>query len=165
MTRQLILMRHAKSSWDNPAVSDHARPLNARGRTAAPRMARQLLEHQMLPDMIVASTATRVRETLALMQDYWNKELPVLFEESLYLASREALLAHLRGLHDSWGRVMLVGHNPGLSELASILGRSNLELPTAAIVAYESRESTWGDAVAAKAWNRKATWLPRELAD
>lgn len=165
MKRQIILMRHAKSSWEKPGVSDHDRPLNERGRSTAPFMALQLLEHDLLPTLILASTATRVRETLQLMRDAWTIDVSVQFEKSIYLASRETLLSHIRGLDDSSNRAMILGHNPGLSELATWLGQSYLELPTAAVVVFESDSVSWIDAVATNVWHEKVVWIPREMVD
>lgn len=165
MSRQLILMRHAKSAWDNPGVSDHDRPLNKRGRTAAPLMAQQLREHDLIPDLILASTAVRVRETISLLTETWASEPTIQYESSLYLATRETLLAHVRGVHDAWCRVMLVGHNPGLSELAGWLGQSSLDLPTAAVAVFKYANPSWRQASTDKPWDRTAIWLPREIAD
>ncbi len=165
MTRQLILMRHAKSSWDHPGVADHDRPLNARGRSAAPRMARHLHEHALLPELILASTATRVCETLLLMSEQWPHEVPVRFEKLLYLASRETLAAFARKLPDTYQRVMIVGHNPGLSEFATSLGGARLDLPTAAIAAFESTPATWSGSLATVQWREMGFWTPRDLAD
>ena len=158
-------MRHAKSSWDNPGIVDHDRPLNKRGRLAASRMANQLSEHNLLPDMVLASTATRVRETLQLMSDQWQHAVSVLFEKSLYLASPEIILAHVGNLPAACQRAMIVGHNPGLSELAGALRKSYIDLPTAGVIVFETEKNNWLDAVSAKTWREKAVWLPRELAD
>jgi phosphohistidine phosphatase len=165
MSRQLILMRHAKSAWDNPGVTDHDRTLNKRGRTAAPLMAEHLREHALIPDLIMASTAVRVRETIALLTETWGAEPTIQYESSLYLASRETLLAYVRGLHDAWNKVMFVGHNPGLSELAGWLGQSSLDLPTAAVAVFKYEKPMWRDASTDQAWDQTALWLPRELAD
>lgn len=166
MTRRLIVMRHAKSDWDDPSLPDHDRPLNQRGRRAAPRMAEQMICQNVRPDVIVASTAVRVRETLELMQPkwlvVWGEPIEVLREKSLYLATPETLISNLRGLHDSWSSAMLVGHNPGLSMLVSQFAHEPLELPTAAVAVLDSEAESWPEATVG-VWKLTNLWLPREL--
>jgi phosphohistidine phosphatase len=154
-------MRHAKSSWDDHRLTDHDRPLNDRGRRAAPLIGQKLLDHQFRPDVVLASTATRVRETLAALQSKWSFEPTVFFEKSLYLASRESLLAHVKGLHDSWNEVIVIGHNPGMGDLVSHLSGDFVDMPTAAVAIFESNTESWSDANAV--WQRKHLWYPREL--
>jgi phosphohistidine phosphatase len=165
MTRRLIIMRHAKSDWGNHKLPDHDRPLNERGRRIAPLMGRHLLLNKLQPQVILASTARRVRETVDLLQAGWPFEPVVFFEESLYLASAQTLDAHVRGLHDAWLEAMLVGHNPGLAEFVSRLANQPLEMPTAAVAVLESSGESWPQAMAANAWRLSAIWRPRELFD
>lgn len=165
MVRRLILMRHAKSDWGNQSLDDHDRPLNERGRRAAPLMAQHFLQNELRPQVIIASTATRVCETLELMLAEWTFKPVVFFEKALYLASAETLQSHVRGLHDSWHVAMLLGHNPGLAQYASRLAGHPLEMPTAAVAVLESDQASWPEAIAAKAWQLKASWRPRELFD
>ena len=91
-TRTLIVMRHAKSDWGDESLSDHERPLNGRGKRDAPRMAQWLAEIDMTPDLILSSSSQRTRETVALMNQHWSTESPVSYDESLYLASPDAIL-------------------------------------------------------------------------
>ena len=114
---QLILLRHAKSSWDNPDSSDFDRPLNPRGRRAAGLVRGAMRQLGLAPDMVLTSPAKRTLETLSLLEP-WD-DTPLIEEvPSLYLASLEQLLAVLNGVADTTRSVMLVGHNPGLHELA-----------------------------------------------
>ena len=117
--RQLLLLRHAKSSWDDPALPDHARPLNARGKRAAAAMAEAMAELGLLPDVVLVSSARRALQTLEALAPLAG----VLVEpmDALYLARWEKLLDALRGLPETARSVMLVGHNPGLHELAMAL--------------------------------------------
>ncbi len=122
--KSLILVRHGKSSWDHPGLADFDRPLSGRGQRDAPRMAKRLQRRGAKPDVIVSSPARRALETARIfaMQLGINEERLIL-EKNIYEASWQELLDIVRGLHDSWQCVMLVGHNPGFTSLASQLGR------------------------------------------
>lgn len=115
---RLILMRHAKSSWDDFAQPDHARPLNERGKRAARAVGDWLRSNAYLPDSVLCSTATRTRETLDLL----GLDAPVDFRKDLYHASCETLL---RSLQDASGHtVLILAHNPGIGTFASrVLGQ------------------------------------------
>ncbi|HTQ33123.1 MAG TPA: histidine phosphatase family protein [Stellaceae bacterium] len=114
---QLHLLRHAKSSWDDDA-DDHARALNKRGREAA-RIIGETLPKTIGPlDLVLCSSAARTRETAALALAGLPKAPSILFEDGLYLASADRLLERLQELDEDIGSVMLIGHNPGLHELA-----------------------------------------------
>jgi phosphohistidine phosphatase len=117
--RQLLLLRHAKSSWDDPRLSDHARPLNTRGRRAAASMAAAMAELGLVPDIVLVSSARRTLQTLEALQ----LEGPPLVEpmDDLYLAPWTRLLEVLRNLPETARSVMLIGHNPGLHDLAMAL--------------------------------------------
>lgn len=120
MLRQLLLLRHAKSSWDDPSLADHDRPLSKRGRKAAAAMRAAIFSRSPLPDMALVSTARRTRETFAAL-DPWPEPPKVTFQEALYHASPSAMLDFVREVGDSCRCVLLVGHNPGLMELATLL--------------------------------------------
>jgi phosphohistidine phosphatase len=120
MPRQLLLLRHAKSSWDDPSLADHERPLSKRGRKAAAAMRAAIFSRSPLPDMALVSTARRTRETFAAL-DPWPESPAVAFQEALYHASPSAMLDVLRGVDECCRCVLLVGHNPGLMELAILL--------------------------------------------
>ena len=118
--RQLLLLRHAKSSWDDPKLPDHARPLNARGRQAATAMRRALRELSLAPDIVLVSSARRTLQTLEALGP-WD-EMPLIEPmDALYLATAPAMLAVLNGVAETARSVMLIGHNPGLHELAVLL--------------------------------------------
>ena len=121
----LLLLRHAKSSWDNPALADFDRPLAKRGQKAAPRMGAEIEALGLRPELILCSSAQRTRETLDLVLDSWSgTPPPVVYDEAIYMAPPEDLVAEVRKLAATSpppGRVMMVGHNPGLEELAELL--------------------------------------------
>ncbi len=118
--RQLLLMRHAKSSWDDPKLSDHTRPLNARGRAAAVAMRQVMADLGLAPDLILVSSARRTLQTLAALEP-WDETPLVEPMDSLYLADVPALFAALNGVAETARSVMVIGHNPGMHELALAL--------------------------------------------
>lgn len=169
--KTLILMRHAKSSWSTPGLSDHDRPLNKRGRKAAPVMAAWLAMHGLVPDTVICSTALRVRETFEAM----HAELPELpeptFHRALYHADPGVLNAHFRGLPNSSNIAMAIAHEPGLSSYAQALGgaeapaacrRAYVHYPTSAIAVFKARVDTW-DALDGPATDFVDFAVPREV--
>lgn len=137
MTQQLILMRHAKSDHDDPALSDHDRPLNKRGRHASPTMAEWLDEQGCVPDLILCSSSVRTHETARLMLKHWDSKPEVVSCEDLYLSSPSTMLDVVGRNHDGAASVMVLAHNPGVSMLASMLARQSLELVTAAVAIFD----------------------------
>jgi len=121
---RLHLLRHAKSDRDE-GVEDHERPLNRRGREAARRVGESLQSALGAIDLVLCSTSLRTRETAALVLAGFAMPPPVRFDDALYLAGRAALLRRLRQLDESAGAVMVIGHNPGLHELALSLAASD----------------------------------------
>src|SRR4051794_26437716 len=120
--KRLYLLRHAKSSWKDPGLADHDRPLAGRGRRAAKAVARHLREQGIDPELVLCSTARRARETLERLEPALGRGA-VRVEPVLYGADAGALLEHLRGVSDAVGSVLVIGHNPGLQRLALGLAR------------------------------------------
>ncbi|MGH2945214.1 MAG: phosphohistidine phosphatase SixA [Solirubrobacteraceae bacterium] len=149
--KRLYLLRHAKSSWKEPGLSDHDRPLAGRGRRAANAIARHLREQGIEPQLVLCSPARRARETLEPIEPALGRRA-VRVEPELYGASVGALLEQLRAVRDDLESVMLVGHNPGLQQLALALARPAPELdeleakyPTAALVTLAFPGPSWRD--------------------
>lgn len=145
----LILIRHAKSSWEIPGQSDHERSLNARGRGAAPLIARWLSKRSWRPDHALVSTARRAQETWALLREGLG-EVPASAAPDLYEAAPEAILNVIRRAPPV-GTLALVGHNPGLSETARrLLARPPTDpefrkYPTAATTVMSFAGVVWAD--------------------
>ena len=141
MSRELLIFRHGKSDWGNAAIDDFDRPLARRARKAVKRMASWLREENLLPQRILSSPAERARQTaLRLCRHAHIPESRVVWEESIYAAELGALLDVLANAPGRHGRMMIVGHNPGLQELVYYLAGKPIEapagrpaLPTAAI--------------------------------
>ncbi len=143
-TRRLILLRHAKSDW--PDVPDRDRPLAKRGRRDAPRIGRWLQEHGYRPDVVVVSAARRARQTWDMVAPELGGSPAVRFEPRAYAASALTLLYLVQELPSRYRTALLIGHNPGLSELAASLAvpavtdngpRPAINLPTAAVAVLE----------------------------
>lgn len=116
--RQLMLLRHAKSAWDDPALDDRDRPLNARGQLAAAGLRTVMETVGLRPDLVLVSPAVRTVQTLAALTP-WPKPAPkVEMIEALYLADVERLMAIVRAIPADCAHVLVIGHNPGLHELA-----------------------------------------------
>ena len=168
MAWKLALMRHAKSDWAEAGLSDHDRPLNARGRRDAPEMARWLASHDAVPSVILASTAKRVEETIEWLVKQWKTDPFVIRSGSLYLASPNTILEHIRceGI-DSDGkrpkRMLVVGHNPGMEQLVSSLASLDTSMPTAAIALFECRAIAPEDDQAPHVERLLAVGRPKEL--
>ena len=118
--RQLLLLRHAKSSWDDPGLADHSRPLNRRGKLAAQAMRSALEGLGLAPDLILVSTSRRTLQTMQELEPWADTPLVELLD-SLYLANAEGVLTALRTTPETVRSVLLIGHNPGLHEAASRL--------------------------------------------
>jgi phosphohistidine phosphatase len=137
---QLLLLRHAKSSWDDAKVADRDRPLSKRGRRAGTVMRKAMIDLGLTPDLVLVSPSRRTQETLAALEP-WDDTPLVEQVDALYLASAQQLLAVLRDVHETVRSVMLIAHNPGMQELAvSLTGgshdRLNAGFPTAALAEF-----------------------------
>ena len=169
--KTILLLRHAKSDWGEPGLSDHDRPLNRRGEKAADAMANHIRARMPLPDLVLCSTASRARQTLAPLAALWTPPPPISLEKGLYLASEEVLLARLRSVADPVRTVLLVGHNDGLWQLAELLAGSGKEdalsnlrakYPTGTLAALRTPGGRWADLAAGSA-ELTAFVRPRDL--
>lgn len=132
---ELLLMRHAKSDWSDESASDEHRVLNARGVKAAPRMGLWIEQADLVPDLVLCSTATRARQTAELVTQSWNADVPVCHARDLYHASPETMIRVVRSDSGDASRVMVVAHNPGLEVLAGHFSGACGHFPTAALIA------------------------------
>ena len=160
--KTLFLLRHAKSSRDEPDLPDMARPLNARGRRDAPRMGRFIAERQCLPDAIVSSPAVRARSTGLLAAEAAHFVGPIRFDPRIYEASVEVLVEIVRGLPDGESRVLLVGHNPGLESLIERFSAHPEHFPTAALAEVSIDVGSWRDTTTSKG-RLIALWRPKSV--
>jgi len=153
--KTLTLLRHAKSTWDDPVARDFDRPLNRRGRKAARTVGREMKAQGLAFDRILASPAVRVMETLGEVEDGYGAALTPAFDETIYLASTETLLDLIRAVDDAAQSLLVVGHNPGLESLALLLtgaedGDSKraeiaVKYPTATLAEIQLPIDHWAD--------------------
>ena len=143
MQRRLIVMRHAKSSWSDPAATDHQRPLNKRGRSNAPKVAARLVQMQWQPEWVLSSDARRTRETMAGMQSTLAPDLPVHFSRGLYHSGVEAVRQEVGMVPDDVQTLMLLGHNPGWEEVIHVLCGEEVVLKTANAALLEGQGNSW----------------------
>ena len=161
--KTLLLLRHAKSSRKDPTLPDHDRPLNDRGRRDAPRMGLLLAEQNLVPDLIVSSTARRARKTAEKVAEESGYVGAIDAVGALYLAAPETITRAIRVLPEEPARVLVVGHNPGLEELLEqVIGRYE-RLPTAALVHLELQIDRWHDFDAQAGGRLVHLWRPKEL--
>ena len=150
MTHTFYLLRHAKSSWADPALADEERPLAPRGRRDAKRVSEHLERLGIAPALVLCSSARRAVQTLELLQSALGPVTPVLIEPELYGATAEELLGRLRAVPDDVASVLLIGHNPGLQDLALLLASAGAELsrveakfPTSALATFSLPKAAW----------------------
>ena len=150
--KTIYLLRHAKSSWDDPGVADFDRPISGRGKRSCGALARAIAELHVAPELILCSSAKRTQETLRRIASALPHDHMVAVERQLYLASARKLLARLRRVPDDTRSVMLIGHNPGLQRLAEMLAgggekaalaRLAAKFPTAGLVELEYPGADW----------------------
>jgi len=142
--KTLFLVRHAKSSKDDPTLADRDRPLNDRGQRDAPRMGERLAKRDVEPDLMLSSPAVRALTTAKLFAkelDYKPKDIVV--DERLYASSADDLLEVIHEVDDAHKRVMVFGHNPEMSELAHRLSGRIGDMPTCAVAEFEFDAKSW----------------------
>lgn len=167
---RVMLLRHAKSAWDDAGTADRARPLNRRGERAAAAIGRAIAELHLMPDLILVSPARRAMQTLAALAPL-APSTRIETPEALYLADAETLLQTLRELPEQVGGVLLIGHNPGLHELAVLLASTAAETPDARRLVQGFPTAALAEFTFGRCWRdlgpRKATLVrflaPRDL--
>lgn len=160
--RTLWLLRHAKSAWDDPTLADHDRPLNRRGRLAAPQIAQVLAAQTPLPQCVLCSTAVRTRATWDLIAPAFPA-IPVEYRADLYHAEPLTLRLYLQRVPQSITSVLLIGHNPGLEEWLTELTGAREPLPTAALVQITVPLTCWSELTTTTGCQLERIWRPRDL--
>ena len=159
--KTLLVLRHAKSSWSEPDLPDHDRPLNRRGQRDAPRMGRLIKQQGLTPSLILSSTAVRAHTTARYVAQQCGCDAQIDLIPRLYLAGPQTYLDHLYGLDDNHTVVMVVGHNPGLEDLLERLTGAYHKMPTAALAHLRLDASRWQDVT----WNTAQLihlWRPKD---
>jgi phosphohistidine phosphatase len=160
--KKLLVMRHAKSSWDDASLADFERPLNDRGRRAAPFMGKFIADNGSTPDVIISSPAARARSTTELVADAMKYSGDVVFDPEIYEAGPNTLVRVVSQIDDDHKTALLVGHNPGLESLIYHLTGVFEPMPTAALAVIELDIESW-DGINGGVGKLSAIYRPREL--
>lgn len=161
--KTLLLLRHAKSSRSDPTLPDFDRPLNGRGKRAAPRMGELLQQEGLVPSRLVSSPAVRARDTAKRVARRCGYGKAIELQPELYHATAESICRVLRELWNDPARVLLVGHNPGLEELIEQLTGSPVRFPTAALAQVSLPIASWEELETTTEGVLVNLWRPREL--
>jgi len=161
--KTLLILRHAKSSWDDHGLRDHDRPLSPRGARDAPRMGSHIMDEDLVPETIISSTAVRALSTAELAAGRMSPSPRIETTPELYLASPHDYLEVLDELGGDAERVMVVGHNPGITALVTRLTGVLEEMPTAALAAVDLDIDTWGEISSGPRGELRGFWIPKEL--
>jgi phosphohistidine phosphatase len=161
--KTLLLMRHAKSSWKFPDLTDHDRPLNKRGFRDAPMMGQLLVDRELVPQRILCSTAVRARQTTEAIIQTSGFTGSVDYLERLYMAEVEEYIRVLTELPDEIERVMVVGHNPGMESLLQMLSGRIESLPTAVVAHIALPIAHWSELNGEQPGEMVEIWRPKEL--
>lgn len=161
--KNLLLLRHAKSSWKDPDLLDQERPLKKRGRRAAALIGRFMSSNNLQPELVLSSTATRARQTVELVLESGEFDAEVRYQERLYLASPATLLETVAQLDSRKQQVLLVGHNPGLEEFLQLITGVEETMPTGALAHILMETETWSDISARTTWRLESLVRPKAL--
>lgn len=142
--KKLIIIRHAKSSWDDPYLDDHQRPLAERGLRDSPRMGQRLKRENIFPDRMISSNAARAKATALIIAEqlHFAKE-KIEFTRKLYHASANSILALVSNTEDDINTLFIFGHNPGFNDLIDLLGGEIDNLPTCGQYAFKFDTNSW----------------------
>ena len=161
--KTLLLLRHAKSSWKQPELHDHDRPLNKRGKKEAPIVGSYLKDNDLVPDLILSSTARRAHDAAQSVLEESGFPGQIDLYQDLYLSDTSCYLDILRYLPDDANRVLVVGHNPDLEELLTLLTDVTEHLTTAALAQVDLPITSWQELSEATDGRLMSLWAPREV--
>jgi phosphohistidine phosphatase len=149
--KTLLLVRHAKSSWDQPGLTDFERPLNERGKRDAPEMGRRMKERIAI-DLFVSSPAKRAKKTAKIFAEaYGVDKEDILFIEELYSASPDTFAEVVASIQDKYNTIAVFSHNPGITDYANSLTNTRIDnIPTSAVFAVQAHTDNWKDFAAAE---------------
>lgn len=160
--KTLLLMRHAKSSWDDK-VDDRARTLSKRGRKNAARMGDLLKDEKIIPDLILASNAVRTRQTAEIVMDEMKYKGDLCFLNKLYMAEIEVYVQEIQRVTDDVDTLLLIGHSPTLDSLMMLLTQKVESLPTGSVVHLTLPIDSWKDFKTDLPAELLHFWKPKEL--
>ena len=161
--KNLLLMRHAKSSWKDDSLEDHERPLKKRGRKDSIRMARVIADNNLTPDLILSSTAVRARETVEILAKELAYPGQILFSDELYMGEPQDFVSALGEISDDPNTVMIVAHNPGLEAYLQIIDGEIESVPTACLGHLVLVLDAWQEISLETMGDLIGLWKPKEL--
>ncbi len=161
--KNLLLMRHGKSSWKDESLKDHERPLKKRGIKDSKMIAKQILKNDLVPDLILASTAQRSKETVEVIIDTIGYKNKLVYSDKLYMGEPQDFLKALRKQAKDYNTVMIVAHNPGLEAYLQIIDGEIEALPTAALGHLVLAIDNWEDISLDTMGDLIGFWTPKEL--
>jgi phosphohistidine phosphatase len=160
--KSLLVLRHAKSSWENAELSDFERPLNKRGLEAAQLIGQEMFRLSLNIDAVLSSPAKRAKQTAILVKESCEIKREIQFEDGIYEASVMKLLHIVSEIDDKFDAILLVGHNPGLEELIRVLTEKIQVMPTATLAKIDLEIESWAK-ITAKCGVLDFAITPREL--
>ena len=161
--KTLLVLRHAKSSRNDPALDDHERPLNKRGQRDAPRIGELVREYGLIPDVVISSDAVRARLTAEAVAEAARYAGEILLDPHLYMACPADILSLLPMVRENAETVMIVGHNPGLEKLVEQLTGERHDLPTATLAQIRLPIDQWRELKKSTRGTLVGLWRPKEL--
>lgn len=161
--KNLLLMRHAKSSWKDDSLKDHERPLKKRGRKDAKRIAKVIKKNDLVPDLILSSSATRAKETVDIVVETLSYKKQILYSDELYMGEPQDYITALKSLDDDYKTVLMVGHNPGLEAYLQIIDGEIESVPTAGLGYLVLVIDDWKDLSLDTMGDLVGFWKPKEL--
>lgn len=163
--KTLLLMRHGKSSWKDDKLSDHKRPLKKRGRKDSKRMAKVMSSNDLIPDLILSSSAERAKETVEIIVENLEYKNKIVYSDELYMGEPQDFIKVLTALKDDYNTVLIVGHNPGLEAYLQIIDGEIEALPTAGLGQLVLVIDQWEDLSFETMGDLVGFWTPKSLAD
>jgi phosphohistidine phosphatase len=160
--KKIIIMRHAKSDWENSSLSDIERPLNSRGKKEAPLMGKELIKRKLIPEIMISSPAVRAQETARTVAENFDFGSEIIIDEGFYFGTLNTVIQSLKLLPDSCNSVMIFGHNPTWESLVSLLSGKFPEMPTAAVAVLTFPGKFWNDLAESKC-SLEALIIPKDI--
>ena len=161
--KNLLLMRHGKSSWKNDSLADHERPLKKRGRKDSKRIAKVINKNKLVPDLILTSSAKRAKETAEVVIETLSYDKQVVYSDELYMGEPQDFISLLSDLDNELNTVMIVAHNPGLEAYLQIIDGEIEALPTAGLGHLVLAIDQWRDISFDTMGDLIGFWTPKGL--
>lgn len=161
--KTLFLMRHAKSSWKDDSLADHERPLKKRGKKDTKLIAKELKKNDLIPDLIISSSAVRAKETAELLAEALGYKGKIEISDDLYMGEPQDYVNALNGIKEKYDSVMIVGHNPGLEAYLQIIDGEIESMPTGSLGYLMLAEEEWEAISLETMGDLIGFWKPKDL--